>query len=152
MVADCARISRSHASGTFGSTTSSAVQRVASLIDLNDTMLTRASGGLLMHLLKTHIINEDSSSDPPCLQLHGGVHIFNVTGFMHIDALSLSALSIFSRELHPSRIKLAGRAKEGFSLLALLDRTASGPGRRMLHMWCRQPSVDIDLIRHRCVQ
>lgn len=125
--------------------------RAASLLDLNDASLTRAAGGLLQHLLKSRVVVEDASSDPPSLVLHGGVHLFGVDGFMHIDALSFAALSIFSREQHPSRIKLSGRAKEGFSLFTLLDRTAGNPGRRMLHTWCRQPSVDVDLIRHRCV-
>lgn len=148
VVADTTRAARFRTTGGM-TAAPSVLHRAASLLDLNDAILTRAAGGLLMHLLKSRIITEDSGADPPCLHLHGGVHLFSVEGFMHIDALSFSALSILSSELHPSRVKLTGRTKEGFSIIALLDRTASGPGRRMLMTWCRQPSVDVDLIQHR---
>lgn len=140
-------VTRSSGPGVAAATP--ALHRAASLLDLNDSMLTRAAGGLLQHLLKSRVVIEDGSSDPPSLRLHGGVHLFSVDGFMHVDALSFAALSIFSREAHPSCVTLAGRIKEGFSLVALLDRTVSVPGRRMLQTWFRQPSVDIDLIRHR---
>ena len=60
-----------------------------------------------------------------------------------------AALSIFAEEGHPSVIKGSGKAKEGFSVCALLDRTVSTGGKKLLRSWCRQPSTDLELLHHR---
>ena len=52
-------------------------------------------------------------------------------------------------QAHPGLVKGTGKSKEGFSVVALLDRTVSAPGRRALYSWCRQPSLDREIIRHR---
>lgn len=65
-----------------------------------------------------------------------------------LDSLTFSALSIFAKESHPA-LSGGGRAKEGFSLNALLDRTVSPPGKRLLRSWCLQPSLDAEVLLHR---
>jgi DNA mismatch repair ATPase MutS len=57
-----------------------------------------------------------------------------------IDSCALNSLSIFKRHLHPSAY--GGRAKEGLSLFALMNRTKSKVGERKLRMWFAAPSND----------
>jgi hypothetical protein len=84
-----------------------------------------------------------------CLYLHGGVHVFSLQQFMHVDPVTYAALGVFATAAHPGLVRGGGKAKEGFSLFALLDRTASAPGRRLLRAWLRQPSLDLDVLQHR---
>jgi DNA mismatch repair ATPase MutS len=46
---------------------------------------------------------------------------------------------VFCEEKHPNVISGRGRSKEGFSLMAILDRTRSEPGRVMLREWLSKP-------------
>jgi DNA mismatch repair protein MSH5 len=55
---------------------------------------------------------------------------------------SFEALSIFSQDNHPSVVKGSGRAKEGFSLFALLDRAESVAGKRLLKQWMLRPLLN----------
>lgn len=48
---------------------------------------------------------------------------------LHVSPRDMRALRIFHADSHPSRMGLGGR-KEGFSLLALLDRCATTMVRR----------------------
>lgn len=68
---------------------------------------------------------------------------FNLGSYMYIDPDSFQALEIFAVEQHPSLVKGVGRAKEGFSLLSLLDNTVSPTGRRMLREWMLRPLKDV---------
>lgn len=81
--------------------------------------------------------------------LAGGLHAFSLSQHMAIDAVTFAALNIFAAAAHPAMAKGGGRAKDGFSLAALLDRTASPPGKRLLRAWLRAPSLDVDLLSHR---
>lgn len=122
--------------------------QLGSFIDANDAMQLRAAGGLLHWLLKTKVISDMDAAEGGGAALPGGVRMFSLTDFCQIDSLSFGALSIFARESHPA-LNGGGRAKEGFSLNALLDRTVSPPGKRLLRTWCLQPSLDAEVIRHR---
>lgn len=121
---------------------------------------------------------------PGTIALPGGLRMFSLTDFMHMDALTAASLAIFAPGNHPAMLAhapggsasgaasfaaagssaaatavSAGRSgrrptassapRDGLSLFALLDRTVSTAGRRMLRTWCMQPSVDIEIIRHR---
>lgn len=62
------------------------------------------------------------------MEVHGKVFvsriaIANLQGYMKIDFVSLKALNIFSKDSHPNIVRGMGRAKEGFSLFGILDRT-----------------------------
>lgn len=93
-----------------------------------------------------------SSADCPIL-LHGGFHMLQLQELMQLDAAAMSSLSIFSLQRHPGMVKATGKGKEGFSLAALLDKTVSAVGHRMLLKWCRQPSMQLETIvaRHEAV-
>jgi DNA mismatch repair protein MSH5 len=66
----------------------------------------------------------------------------------------LDALQIFKHELHPSVIKGRGRAKEGFSLYGILDRTVSTCGRTLMREWLLKPSKNLQVIteRHKSIE
>ena len=52
-------------------------------------------------------------------------------------------------EIHPSQIKGIGKAKEGFSLFGLWDRTRTRGGRRCLREWFGAPLACPDAIQAR---
>lgn len=59
---------------------------------------------------------------------------------MVLDSCALHSLSIFKQHLHPSAY--GGKAKEGLSLFALLNRTRSKVGERQLRQWFSAPTYD----------
>lgn len=81
--------------------------------------------------------------------LAGGLHAFSLSQHMAIDAVTFASLNIFAAAAHPALARGGGKAEDGFSLAALLDRTASPPGKRLLRAWLRAPSLDVDLLSHR---
>jgi hypothetical protein len=63
--------------------------RLASMLDLSDAAAVRAAGGLLHFLARNRVINELEDDDAP-LVLHGGLRMFSLHDFMHIDALTFT--------------------------------------------------------------
>lgn len=59
--------------------------------------------------------------------------------FLLTDLETLRNLQIIKDDFHPSTIKSAGRAKEGFSVFNLLDKTVTRQGRKLLRQWVLQP-------------
>ena len=57
---------------------------------------------------------------------------------LRMDQATFSALQIFQEDIHPNVIKGKGKAKEGFSLFCLFDRTHSQNGRVRLREWMRK--------------
>ena len=57
------------------------------------------------------------------------------------------SLGIFSDDHHPSAH--GGRAKDGFSLWSLMNRTKSKPGERLLKQWFARPTQDLSTLRER---
>lgn len=57
-----------------------------------------------------------------------------------LDSCALHSLSIFQQHLHPSAY--GGRAKEGLSLFALLNRARCKVGERQLREWFNSPTYD----------
>ena len=110
-------------------------------IDFDQTQTVRAIGGLLKHLKSEKVIN----------QLDYSIHLNTIEsialdGYMYLDPMAFQSLHIFNRESHPSA---TGRAKEGFSLYSLLQRTVSKPGTKLLRQWMLHPLVDLSKIRQR---
>ena len=66
-----------------------------------------------------------------------------------VDESALASLDIFRVDEHPSVIRDSGKNKEGFSLMSLLDRVKSSPGRKLLKTWLSNPLVDVDEINKR---
>lgn len=58
---------------------------------------------------------------------------------MGVDFKTLQCLQIIKEDPHPSLIKGSGRAKEGFSMLALMDNTCTPQGKRKLKELLLQP-------------
>lgn len=159
------------AAGAAAGGVASGLARLSSCINLNDSLAVRACGGLLSFLVSMGVLHNDASggagggagamddgSDEDsgegavgdasggalCIVLPGRVRQLPLTGFMQVDGASLAALSIFT----PAGLSRAG-TREGFSLAALLDRTRSAPGSRMLRAWLRRPSTDVPTIAAR---
>jgi DNA mismatch repair ATPase MutS len=115
---------------------------------MGDTCSVRAAGGLLRYLLQMKIINE-LDDEAAAIVLEGGLRTFSLSEFLHMDAVTMIALNIFANQMHPCVVKSSGKSKEGFSLCALLDRTSSPAGKKLLRLWCKQPSLSIETIRQR---
>lgn len=105
---------------------------LGSVINFEHRMMVRAIGGLLafIHSNRDSVLSMEGCVAAVELRVHS-VSTFTLTDFMHIDAVTFSALQIFQVDSHPSAVK-TGRSKEGFSLYSLLDRTRSITGRRIL--------------------
>jgi DNA mismatch repair ATPase MutS len=105
---------------------------LGSVINFEHRLMVRAIGGLLafIHSNRDSVLSLEGSVANMELRVHS-VLTFTLTDFMHMDAVTFSALQIFQIDSHPSAVK-AGRSKEGFSLYSLLDRTRSVIGRRIL--------------------
>ena len=125
-----------------GGEASGAPALLGSFLNAGEPLQVRAAGGLLHWLLKSRIISEADAAAGGAAALPGGLRLFSLADMLQMSSETLRALSIFVGE--PS-----GGGKEGFSLCALLDRTVSPPGGRLLRTWLLQPSRDIELLRHR---
>ena len=150
-----------------------AFARLSSIVNTDDAALVRAAGGLLHFLRQGGRLIEAELDDGALgglaeapdmmaaagdeygggggtpaaalrpITLRGGLHVFSLGAHMQVDAVTYSALNIL-----PPLGASAGAAG-GLSLQALLDRTRSAPGRRLLRTWLQQPSLDLDALRHR---
>jgi DNA mismatch repair ATPase MutS len=67
---------------------------------------------------------------------------------MSIDPAAARSLQISKEERHPS-IHGIGPAKEGLSLLGLLDQTVSAPGKHLIKEWVCRPLLEIEAINRR---
>ncbi|CAI5732709.1 unnamed protein product [Hyaloperonospora brassicae] len=123
---------------------------LGSFFDFESTQLIRATGALLQYLSVEKIGNQ---LDDVKSVYFSTVDQVALDGFMYIDKTTLQSLQIFNHEAHPSLVKGSGRAKEGFSLFGLLNRTVTKSGSCMLRRWMLTPlvsSVQLDE-RHRSV-
>jgi DNA mismatch repair protein MSH5 len=119
--------------------------RLSCVIDfMSESLLVKALGALLVHLQCTTFQ----------LEIGGRVTVqtlerFDLGSFVHLDSNALTSLQIFHEEKHPNVISGRGKAKEGFSLFALLDQTHSLPGRKCLKEWMLRPLRSVRGIRER---
>ncbi|KAD1443141.1 hypothetical protein E3N88_42819 [Mikania micrantha] len=66
---------------------------------------------------------------------------FNLNSFMRLDSAAMRALNVMESKTD---------ANKNFSLFGLMNRTCtSGMGRRLLHMWLKQPLLDVKEINIR---
>ncbi|KAL4175238.1 hypothetical protein KRP22_000207 [Phytophthora ramorum] len=111
---------------------------LGSFFDFESTQLIRATGALLLYLSTEKIGNQLDNAE----SIHfSTVEHVALDGLMYIDKSTLQSLQIFNREAHPSLVKGSGRAKEGFSLFGLLNRTVTKSGGCMLRRWMLTPLV-----------
>ncbi|CAI5731863.1 unnamed protein product [Peronospora destructor] len=117
---------------------------LGSFFDFESTQLIRATGALLLYLSTEKTGNQLDDVESVFFST---VEQVALDGFMYIDKTTLQSLQIFNHEAHPSLVKGSGRAKEGFSLFGLLNRTVTKSGGSMLRRWMLTPlvsSVQID--------
>lgn len=120
---------------------------IASLIDFESTMQVQAVGSLVSFLRTTQFLVEHEHSGSLFVQDIVRAS-FSTQFHMNVSADTLAALHIFHTERHP--LAAGGNAKEGFSLLSLLDhRTKSRAGRQRLREWMLQPSISKQEIEQR---
>ncbi|CAI5718412.1 unnamed protein product [Peronospora farinosa] len=135
---------------------------LGSFFDFKSTQQIRATGALLLYLStekvggvvwdvscnhSTNIAQTGNQLDDVESVFFSSVEQVALDGFMYIDKTTLQSLQIFNHEAHPSLVKGSGRAKEGFSLFGLLNRTVTKSGGSMLRRWMLTPlvsSVQID--------
>ena len=119
---------------------------LASLIDFESTCLIRAIGSLLSFLQSTIFRLEEGAT----ITINTIRHAHS-SSFMKIDSSTLKSLHIFSTEHHPlmSLNIRTEKAKEGFSLFTLLDKTKSKMGRICLRQWMQKPLLSIPKIQGR---
>ncbi|CAH0487368.1 unnamed protein product [Peronospora farinosa] len=120
------------------------LKHARSFFDFKSTQQIRATGALLLYLSTEKTGNQLDDVESV---FFSSVEQVALDGFMYIDKTTLQSLQIFNHEAHPSLVKGSGRAKEGFSLFGLLNRTVTKSGGSMLRRWMLTPlvsSVQID--------
>lgn len=66
---------------------------------------------------------------------------YDISGFMRLDSAAMRALNVMESKTD---------ANKNFSLFGLMNRTCTaGMGKRLLHMWLKQPLVDLNEITMR---
>lgn len=100
-----------------------------------DGEMLRAVGGLLASLAR--------EGTPPIVRIVPGSVGCNVM----LDPGAFTSLGIFERHSHPSAY--GGRAKEGMSLFALMNRTRSKAGDVLLRSWFFSPTYDEVILAER---
>ena len=103
-----------------------------SVVDMHDDMIIASLGSLLHHVLSQSCLE---SCKDGVVVINDVVALQNES-YMRLDKDTIQALNVFPRELHPNVIHGRGRAKDGFGLFALLDRTKSEPGKERLRSGC----------------
>lgn len=126
---------------------------LASVINFDSPTLVRALGSLLTYLRSTAFRLEEGLT----VTVNNLRRIPAADSFLRLEESALRTLRIFATDHHPlvANNSVKGRssqkAKEGFSLFTLLDRTRSKAGRERLRTWMTQPLRDAAEIRRRHV-
>jgi DNA mismatch repair protein MSH5 len=144
--------------------------RLGSMIDMQDEMAVRAAGGLLAWLATQRVVGNEIDAalgsgpegaqhvrpPPGSITLPGAIKPLVLAHSMLVDANTLVALQVFApaskgrAAAMTAATAVAGAAKgslkEGFSLCALLDRTRTTAGARLLRTWLRRPLLDVPSI------
>ena len=132
---------------------SSNFHSLASVINFDSQTLVRALGSLLIYLGNTAFRLEEGAT----VTINSIRRCPASDAFLRLYESTLRSLKIFATEHHPlvANNNLKGRsyqkAKEGFSLFTLLDRTKSKAGRERLRQWMTQPLRDVNKIKQRHV-
>lgn len=112
----------------------------SSLLELNNTSMVSATGGLLkyLHQARPGLELEEPGTHVPILLIKP----FSLKDLMTIDVSTYSALQIFQKESHPSVYKSGAVGKEGLSLFGIMNHTRSSHGSFLLRQWFLQPTTN----------
>mmetsp|Transcript_10628 Transcript_10628/g.40026 ORF Transcript_10628/g.40026 Transcript_10628/m.40026 type:complete len:827 (-) Transcript_10628:426-2906(-) len=119
-------------------------EKLCTLIPVERRSLVGALGALVSTVLMSTKVPDQRQQ----LVVHKLAHL-GTAKHMRLDVSTQRALQIFSKDAHPNLLSGTGRAKEGYSLFALLDRTVTLPGRRCLRSWMQRPLLDGSQIQER---
>lgn len=114
--------------------------KAATCFNTHNSGMVSAAGGLVSYL--------KSSTDElrnECIHRITQINLSCVS----CDIETLSSLHIIKEDTHPSKIKSAGRSKEGFSLLGLIDCTKTAQGKKLLRQWVIRPLLSMEEINNR---
>ncbi|XP_076057335.1 mutS protein homolog 5-like [Oratosquilla oratoria] len=128
--------------------------RVKGIVNVNLKNMTRALGALLRFLSDCSIeLHAETNLNSTSVL---GLHVYAMKDFLYIDEDTLKALHVFTEDQHPSAFKMGKKraSKEGFSLYALLCRTASPMSRQVLRKLLLRPVQDVETLqeRHRALE
>ena len=112
-----------------------------SLVDIDSPTLCGCLGALLSHLVTLQLPGQ--STDTLTVAT---IRAIPAASIVHCDALTIRTLGIFASEHHPGT---ASTVKEGVSVYAMLNRTKSGVGGRMLREWLAWPTTDRTVLEAR---
>eukprot|EP00960_Hanusia_phi_P025874 745925-Hanusia_phi.AAC.3 len=106
-----------------------------SVVDLEAVQAVCCAGALLIHL------HNHKAEDELCANWTAPVYsarMMHLKDYLHVDKETLHSLQILCNDIHPSTL-VNGKAKEGLSLLNLMDNTRSILGKKLLRMWILRP-------------
>ena len=112
-----------------------------SLVDIDNSALCGCLGALLSHLVTLRLPGQ--STDTLTVVT---IRAIPSASIVHCDALTVRALGVFASEQHPGT---ASTVKEGVSVYAMLNRTKSGVGGRILREWLAWPTTDRGVLETR---
>ncbi|XP_028412976.1 mutS protein homolog 5-like isoform X1 [Dendronephthya gigantea] len=123
------------------------MMHLGSIVPFENTNMVKATGALIKYIDKKRIgvELEDIETKVPILALK----TFSLEDAMMIDENTYSALQIFQKESHPSAFKGGSGAKEGLSLFGMMNMTKSVIGSRLLRVWFRRPTTNMDVLKQR---
>ena len=94
-----------------------------------------APGALGLLLSYAELLSDESNYGNYTIQR------YNLDNYMRLDSAAIRALNVLESKTD---------ANKSFSLLGLMNRTCTaGMGKRLLHMWLKQPLVDVNEINSR---
>ena len=105
------------------------------VVDLDAVQAVSCAGALLIHLHNHKAVDELCSTWVAPVY---SAKMMQLKDYLHVDKETMHSLQILCNDIHPS-IMINGRAKEGLSLLNLMDNTRSILGRKLLRTWILRP-------------
>ncbi|KAL8652401.1 MAG: hypothetical protein Q9210_002702, partial [Variospora velana] len=128
--------------------------RLSGLVDLESRLTVGCAGAVLTYLQRRKAVvylpgdGEFDNIFRVCF-----IDTFSLSGFMSIDAGTLSALQIMHSQAHPqshNQGPSSSGSKEGLSVYGLFHHLARTPqGKSLLRQYFLRPSLDIDVINER---
>lgn len=123
-----------------------------SVLDFQRPSLLCALGGLIHHLLHTAIFAQLESDRMLAPVIVRSLQPLPTADLLKVDLLTRESLSIFVSESHPSAgggPRGGGKAKEGYSVFAMVNHTKTPGGARMLREWMENPTKEREVILYR---
>ena len=112
-----------------------------SLVNIDNPVLCGCIGALLSHIVTLQLPGQTTDTLTVTT-----IRAIPASSIVHCDAITTRTLGIFASERHPGS---ASTVKEGVSVYAMLNRTKSSVGGRMLREWLAWPTTDRSVLEGR---